>query len=94
MKEIYYFTPKETIEALGINGVESRRHNSDNSIAILLRGDMLSVHPETSIDSEGNEVIPAGYIKHDGILIHESITPRTHAQTLAEVSNSSWTINS
>lgn len=93
MKEIYYFTPVASVEQLGITGIETRRHNNDNSVVILLRGDMLAIQPEKVIDQEGNEMIPEGFKKYDDLIIHESITPRSHLDTLNEVSKTEWVTN-
>lgn len=93
MKEIYYFTPAVTIEQLGITGIETRRHNNDSTTVILLRGDMLAIQPEVTNDQDGNEVIPEGFKRYDDLIIHDSITPRSHLDTLTEVSKTEWVTN-
>lgn len=94
MKEIYFFTPKETVELLGITDVvASRRKNTTGNIYILTRADMAKVQPIIKKDEKGNDIIPENYVQYGDLVIHKTITPRTHEQALKMISYKNWVIN-
>lgn len=97
MRDTYFFTPKKTVELLGLTEIAAqRRSNSDHSITVLTRADLALIQPEVTevtIDESGNEVLPEGYVRFDDLIIHNTITPLGHAEALVKLSKGKFVIS-
>jgi len=84
MKEYYFFTPKKTLAALGLSELaETRRSNSDKSVTILMRSDLVPVQPA------GDE-IPEGYTRVEDLVIPDTIKVLRHDEALTATRKGKW----
>lgn len=84
MKEYYFFTPKKTLASLGLTELaETRRSNSDKSVTILTRADLVPVQPTT-------EEVPEGYTRFEDLVIPDTIKVYRHDEALALIRKGKW----